>query len=158
MLGISSGAVDSLRLGCCKIEVLRAYMLSHMLHNVGKDTWENVWKYAEMESKKKKKGNKMLMATSLFTVSLCAILSCMLQIAQHWFQSVYAVQLDHFYPLCFFFTASQWFPILKITFGKFSICPLLKTLRQVLLNYSITCLFLFYITSFHFIMSMLVVF
>lgn len=36
----------------------------------------------------------MLMATSLFTVSLCAILSCMLQIVQHWFQSVYAVQLD----------------------------------------------------------------
>ena len=39
---ISLRAVDSLRLECCKVGVLRVYMMFHILHNVVKDTWENL--------------------------------------------------------------------------------------------------------------------
>ena len=35
---ISLRAVDSLRLECCKVGVLRVYMMFHILHNVVKDT------------------------------------------------------------------------------------------------------------------------
>ena len=38
MLDISLEAVDSLILECCKVGVLRVYMLFHILHNVVKDT------------------------------------------------------------------------------------------------------------------------
>ena len=38
---ISLRAVDSLRLECCNVGVLRVYMF-HKLHNVVKDTWENL--------------------------------------------------------------------------------------------------------------------
>ena len=35
---ISLRAVDSLRLECCNVGVLRVYMMFHILHNVVKDT------------------------------------------------------------------------------------------------------------------------